>query len=75
MRVNPRILQAIDSMESKGLLSLVRSNPEKGVSLLLTHLKMEFEKTRDEHYRLTYEWIVRHRDQFLWGIRDGFLAG
>lgn len=75
VRISPRILGAIESMEEKGLLSVVRNNPDRGISLLLTHLRMEFEKTQDESYRLAYEWIMRHRDQFLWGVRDGFVAG
>ncbi|MDH7592866.1 MAG: hypothetical protein QHG99_00710 [Methanomicrobiales archaeon] len=75
IRVKPQILKAIESMEANGLLSVVRENRDRGVPILLTHLKMEFEKTQDEKYRMAYEWIMKYRDQFLWGLRDGFLAG
>ncbi len=75
VRVSHQLQEIFDSMDGAGFFALIRENRSRGLTTLLTHLKMEHARTGDERYRNAHDWIVKHRDQFLWGVQDGFVAG
>jgi len=75
VRVHRRTYEVFELLRNKGMLDLVKTNKEKGTIIVLTHLKMEFEATGDTRFRDAHEWIEKHRDDFIWGVSDGFAIG
>ncbi|MDD1672318.1 MAG: hypothetical protein LUO82_04900 [Methanomicrobiales archaeon] len=75
IKVHRGTYEVFELLRSNGMLDLVKANKEKGTMTVLTHLKMEYEATRDPRFRDAYEWIMKHHDDFIWGVTDGFAIG
>lgn len=75
VKVKRSLLEVMELLKNEGFLDLVKENKEKGYITVLTHLKMEHERTKDERLREAYDWINKHKDTFFWGVNDGFTIG
>jgi|GEM_PF-905159 len=75
VKVKRTIFDIMELLRSEGFFDLIMKNKEKGYITIMTHLKIEYERTRDERLRQTYDWISKHKDEFFWGITDGFIIG
>jgi hypothetical protein len=75
IRVPHRVFELLNDGRLAEFMEMTRENHERGFVMLESHLLRESDRTGDRRYGDLLEWLKKHRQEFFFGVSDGFEDG